>query len=197
MQWYTRRADGAEKGPFDDETLRGALARGELARTTLVRREDEEEWAPIGKGERLSSEPPTPEAATHVAEQPAVPGNKAARQRLPRALEEDERASPALRALGWIAFAVYATHGAINLASTPRREAVMSADLAGSVLGAFLITFLISWVVGQFRTSKSARTKAQTFLIVCLALEGLQLAAAGSIAAVKTYQEKARTAPSN
>ena len=169
MHWYTRRSDGAEKGPFDEETLRGALARGELARTTLVRREDEQDWAPIGKGERLSSEPPNA-AVLPPGEQPAVPGQHATRKRLPEVLE-DGRASPGLKALAWGMFLLYAAHSVLNRLSSqvaaPRsmEAAVTSAELAGFVLGLLLITWVISWVIGVFRSSKSERTKIQTFLI--------------------------------
>lgn len=199
MHWYTRRSDGTEKGPFDDETLRGALARGELARNTLVRREDEEDWAPIGKGERLSSEPPRPLTPERPTEQPPVPGARAAPRRLPAILlTEAEPASSGLKALAWGMFGLHAAHRGLLLWEKPGQVELKVVDLFSDVIGTLLLVFVISWVAGLARGRKDARTKMQTFLIVCALFEAwLLIVPPVRRAMVDYYREQIHGAPTN
>lgn len=191
MRWYTRRdSSSVEKGPFDEDALRSSLARGDVKRSTLLRREDEQEWLALDKHPRFTiQEPPAS----------APPGGSCYDGATEAVLKVD-RASEALWALAAGSFILFMFHNVVNVLGAPKRSvgtdaaAYTAASLAGNVFGSLLLVFGISWIVVQFRKGRTQRIKVQTFFITCTALEGVRLLSMLSIGATQRYVEKARLA---
>jgi hypothetical protein len=70
-RWFTRKNDTApEKGPFDGAALLRALDEGHLSKKTLVRRDGETAWLPVGEHAALRKAPANP-VASSPAEAPS------------------------------------------------------------------------------------------------------------------------------
>lgn len=190
MRWYTRRnASCVEKGPFDEDALRRSLASGDVKRSTLLRREDEQEWLPIDKHPHFTIQEPPPSA----------PPGGSSYDSATEALLKVDRASDGLWALAAGSFVLFMFHNLVTvLGASNRRTGVEAAgftagSLAGNLFGSLLVVGVISSIVVQFRKGRTQRIKVQTFFITCTALEGLRLFSMLSIGATQRYIEKGHT----
>lgn len=191
MSWYTRRDESSvEKGPYDEDALRRSLASGDVKRSTLLRREGEQEWLRIDKHPLFTIQAPPPSARSGGSSYDAA---TEARLKL-------DRASDALWALAAGSFILYMFHNAVTILGAPNRRfgaeraGFIAGSLAGSLFGSLLLVVVISWVVVQFRKGRTQRIKVQTFFITCTVLEGARLLSMLTIGATQRYIEKAHTA---
>jgi hypothetical protein len=158
-----------------------------VKRSTLLRREGEQEWLPIDKHPRFAMQEPSASAP---------PGGSS----YDGAVLKVDRASDALWALAAGSFILFMLHNVVNVLGAANRPvgpgaaAFTAGSLVGNLIGSLLVVFVLSWVVVQFRKGRTQRIKVQTFFITCTALEGLRLFSMLSIGATQRYIEKAHAA---